>query len=133
MTGAEEYNEFGVYNNIYDKIEEAAKAVRGVMGQKDTLARRQSQLDNQINDILHEIEIDNLDAVSLMHWASMLRKALRERRKVKTSQAMLRSLQDMRISSSLDRCVANAQKRPEKMEYAYRDIEVPIAKCKKIA
>jgi len=129
----EEYNEFGVYNGVYDEIDQAAKAVRRVMGLNDKLSKRQSQLDGQINDILHEIEIDNLDAVSLMHWASQLRKALRERRKVKTSQQMIRSLQDMRIASSLDRCVKNAQKRPEKMSYFYRETEVPIAAGKKIA
>jgi len=129
----EEYNEFGVYNDVYDEIEQAIKSLDKVISISGELSSRLSQLDRQVNDILHEIEMDNLDAVGLVHWASLLRKALRERRKIKRTHQMVQSLQSLKIQSHLDRCVKNAKKRPEKMEYHYREIEVPIAVGKKVA
>lgn len=129
----EEVNEYGVYSDIYDDVDEAAKIMTRVMCRAGNLGKELQKYDRQVSDILHEIELDNLDAVGLMHWVLELRKVLRARRTLKETLIMIQELNGSSITSRLTKTVARAQNRPERRAYRYREIEVPIAVGKKVA
>ncbi len=53
-----------------------------------------SKLDNQVNDLYHQLELGNHDAIGLVKLASELRTRLRERRREKQKLSVIHSIRD---------------------------------------
>jgi hypothetical protein len=53
-----------------------------------------SNLDNQVNDLYHQLELGNHNAIGLVKLASDLRKILKERRREKQKLSVIHSIRD---------------------------------------
>jgi hypothetical protein len=75
-----------------NKVLKSAK--KDVNAQFTELSEKNSQIDGIVNDILHAIELEKMDAIELMRNAKQLKSALKVRRTIKNDMDILRQIRD---------------------------------------
>jgi hypothetical protein len=107
-----------IANSHLNQLTETHKMIRS---DRDILSNRQSELDQLISAIYHEIEVANFNAVEGYYFCKKLQQALQERRIIKNELGNMNSLIQMlelnklgnKLNSAKNRLNQHSQKNME--------------------